>query len=87
MTTAAHDRARTVIAARYICRCCGHEEVRHLFSVKDYEHDVMAQNLLCMQCYITENFEPGSLIPYDQLPVIPHPTHIAKPLIKEEESR
>ena len=84
MTNDIRDRARTIIAARYICRACDHEVVRHFFSVKDYNKDIMAQNLLCQRCYLEERFEPGTLVPHDQLPVTPYPRQAPKKLDSKE---
>jgi hypothetical protein len=85
MTSGTSDRSRTIIVARYHCRCCEHEQVRHFFSVKDYNHDIMAQNLLCMRCYLDDKYEPGSLVTHDDLPVLPYPEHNPRQLATKEE--
>ena len=57
------DRVRTITVATYPCRVCGHTEVRRFFSLKDYDQDIIAQNHLCMRCYLDGKFEPGNLVP------------------------
>ena len=56
------DRVRNMTVVTYPCRSCGRLEIRRFFSPRDYDLDVIAQNHLCMRCYLDGNFEPGSLV-------------------------
>jgi len=67
------ERARTVIAANFACCVCGCDEVRHFFSIKDYNHDIRIQNLLCLKCYIEAKYDPATFVPSERLPVMPYP--------------
>lgn len=60
-------------------------EVRHYFSVKDYEHDIIGQNRLCMRCYLDGKYEPGSLVPPEHLPVTPYPVPGVQQITNGEE--